>query len=75
MRRAYFSGTRNVGAKTFNGVTVGSNAYTLFIYRALDHWCRQAGNGNPPGKLGFVVPLAFCISNEASDLRKLFRRR
>ncbi len=69
---AYFTGTREVGKKSFNGITVGSNAYTLFIYRALDHWCRQPGNGGAPGKLAFVVPLAFCVSNEAGDLRKLF---
>lgn len=70
--RAYFTGTRSIDERAFNGITVGSNAYTLFIYRALDHWCRQPGNDAPPGKLGFVVPLAFCVSNEAGDLRKLF---
>ncbi|WP_420967083.1 HsdM family class I SAM-dependent methyltransferase [Bradyrhizobium sp. B120] len=71
--RDYFTGTRDVGGRTFNGISVGSNAYTLFIYRALDHWCRQGGGALPAGKLGFVVPLAFCVSGEASDLRKLFQ--
>jgi hypothetical protein len=70
--QAYFKGVRTVGDRTFPGVTVGSNAYTLFIYRALDHWVRQPDAEGPPGKLGFVVPLAFCVSNEAADLRKLF---
>jgi hypothetical protein len=62
-----------VGDRAFPGVSIGSNAYTLFIYRALDHWCRQPGPGATAGKLAFVVPLAFCVSNEAADLRKLFR--
>jgi hypothetical protein len=71
--REYFAGTRERNGKTFHGVTVGGNAYTLFIYRALDHWCRQPGTDGPVGKLGFIVPLAFCGSDEASDLRALFR--
>lgn len=70
--KEYFTGTRMVGERVFPGISVGSNAYTLFIYRALDHWCRQPGGKTPAGKLAFVVPLAFCVSNEASDLRKLF---
>jgi type I restriction-modification system DNA methylase subunit len=68
--RDYFAGSRTVGGKTFPGISIGSNAYTLFIYRALDQWCRQPGGSAPPGKLGFVVPLAFCVSNEASELRQ-----
>jgi hypothetical protein len=71
--RDYFTGVRTVGGKAFPGISIGSNAYTLFIYRALDQWCRQPGEVGPPGKLGFVVPLAFCVSNEASELRKLFQ--
>jgi hypothetical protein len=67
----YFTGTRTIGERTFKGISVGSNAYTLFIYRALDHWCRQPENG-VPGKLAFVLPLAFCVSSEAGELRKLF---
>ena len=68
----YFKGVREVNGQAFKGVSVGANAYTLFVYRALDHWCRQAGEGSTPGKLGFVLPLAFCVSGEASDLRSLF---
>ena|GEM_PF-2427809 len=68
-----FTAVRRVEGKTFSGITVGANAYTLFIYRALDHWCRQPENGGPAGKLAFVVPLAFCVSSEASDLRALFQ--
>jgi hypothetical protein len=71
--RDYFTGTRERDGKTFAGVTVGSNAYTLFIYRALDHWCRQPGAEGQPGKLGFIVPLSFCGADEASDLRALFK--
>jgi hypothetical protein len=71
--RDYFVGSRTVGGRTFKGISIGSNAYSLFIYRALDHWCRQPGEAGPVGKLAFVVPLAFCVSNEAADLRKLFR--
>ncbi|MPZ36326.1 MAG: N-6 DNA methylase [Rhodospirillales bacterium] len=71
--REYFTSARERNGKTFGGVTVGGNAYTLFIYRALDHWCRQPGTDGPTGKLGFIVPLAFCGSDEAADLRALFR--
>jgi hypothetical protein len=68
----YFTSPREVGGKVFKGISVGSNAYTLFIYRALDHWCRQPNGAGAPGKLAFVVPLAFCVSSEAADLRALF---
>ena len=39
--QAYFTNPRTVGDATFSGISVGGNAYTLFIFRALDHWCRQ----------------------------------
>ena len=70
--REYFMGTRQVGSRSFKGIPVGSNAYGLFIYRALDHWCRQQGQDGPPGKLGFIVPLSFCGSEDCTELRALF---
>jgi hypothetical protein len=71
--KAYFAAQRTNGTRTFSGITVGGNAYGLFIYRALDHWCRQPGQEGAVGKLGFIVPLAFCGSDENEDLRALFR--
>lgn len=69
----YFSGRREIDGKTFPGIPVKRNAYTLFIYRALDHWCRQPGQDGTVGKLGFIVPLAFCGTDEAAELRNLFQ--
>jgi hypothetical protein len=68
----YFTSPRSRGETVFPGVTVGSNIYTLFIYRALDHWCRQPDQEGPPGKLGFIIPLSFCGSDESKELRALF---
>lgn len=71
--REYFAATRERNGSTFQGIAVtGRNAYGLFMYRALDHWCRQPEQG-PPGKLGFIIPLAFCGSQEAAALRMLFK--
>ena len=68
----YFTSPRSRGETALPGVTVGSNIYTLFIYRALDHWCRQPDQEGPPGKLGFIIPLSFCGSDESKELRALF---
>lgn len=76
--REYYTAQITRDGKTFPGLAVDKNIYRLFIYRALDHWCRQPEydqDGNavvPAGKLGFVIPLNFCASNEAADLRALF---
>lgn len=75
--RAYFTAQITRNGTTYDGVAVDKNIYRLFIFRALDHWCRQAGGAEdedapPAGRLGFVIPLAFCASNESADLRKLF---
>jgi hypothetical protein len=72
---AYFQNPREVDGVAFPGVPVDRNAYGLFIYRALDHWCRQpnAEEGKAPGKLGFIIPLGFCVSDDAAALRSLFR--
>lgn len=71
----YFTGTRQVGEVTFSGVSVESNLYNLFIYRALDYWCSlpEGEEGKNPGKLAFVIPLNFCAANNSSDLRSLFK--
>ena len=70
----YFTGVRTRGEKGFEGVGAKANAYTLFLYRALDHWCRQSGSENgPPGKVGFIVPLSLCTSRESAAFRKLLR--
>ena len=71
----WFEASRTVNGRVFAGMPVGRNAYPLFIYRALDHWCRQPGEteGKPAGLLGFVIPLSFCGSRETAPLRKLFQ--
>jgi N-6 DNA methylase len=73
--RAYFESSRskpgNIGA--WSGISAEANLYALFIYRALDSWCRPPDRwGRNAGKLGYVTPLALCGSNENSDLRALF---
>jgi SAM-dependent methyltransferase len=77
--RDYYTAMVTEGEEAHEGIAVDRNIYRLFIYRALDHWCRQqalAEDGTevtPAGMLGFIVPLAFCASNDAADLRHLFR--
>lgn len=76
--REYYTAQITRNAVTHEGLAVDRNIYRLFIYRALDHWCRQQAVDEegtivtPAGRLGFVIPLNFCASNEAADLRKLF---
>ena len=70
--RDWFEAPRIVNGQTFAGMPVGRNAYPLFIYRALDHWCRQPEHGTP-GLLGFVIPLGLCGSRETSHLRNMFK--
>ena len=48
------------------------NLCDLFIYKALQGWCRPA-NGGRPGRMGFVVPLSFCDSNNSAPLRRMFQ--
>lgn len=72
--RHYFEEARGFagGGKTWPGISAEANLYALFIYRALDHWCRQPSRwGEGAGKLGFVVPLALCGTNENAALRRL----
>jgi SAM-dependent methyltransferase len=73
--RVYFEHPREFvgGGKSWPGVSAEANLYALFTYRALDHWCRQPNRwGESAGKLGFVVPLALCGTNENAALRRLF---
>lgn len=56
----------------FPGVSSKLNAYALFLYRALDRWAKPARDGQPTGRVGFVLPVSLFDSNETRDLRKLF---
>ena len=70
--RAYFEESRELAGKTWKGISAEANLYALFLYRALDHWCRQPNRwGEGAGKIGFVVPLALCGTNENAALRRL----
>ena len=67
--RDYFESGRD----RWPGISAEANLYALFIYRALDGWCRRPNRwGENAGRLGFVVPLALCGTNENADLRRLF---
>jgi hypothetical protein len=67
--RAYFESQHD----HWPGVSAEANLYALFIYRALDGWCRPPNKwGEDAGKLGFVVPLALCGTRENSELRRLW---
>lgn len=62
------------------GISTGRDAYNLFIYRALNDWLEPAGGSADdegataarPGKLAFILPLAFCVAEKSADLRRLF---
>lgn len=46
--------------------------YSLFLYKAMDGWCRTANGDNRPGKTGFVLPISFCDNDDNKKLRQLF---
>jgi hypothetical protein len=46
--------------------------YSLFLYKALDGWCRTPGEDIRPGKVGFLLPISFCDTEDNAKLRKLF---
>ena len=46
------------------------NFYDLFVYKALARWCVK--DKKRPGRLGFVLPLSFCDSDNSAPLRRLF---
>lgn len=73
--RHYFEEGREFigGGKSWPGISPEANLYALFLYRALDHWCRQANKwGEGAGRLGFVLPLALCGTRENAAIRRLF---
>jgi SAM-dependent methyltransferase len=55
------------------GISAKRNAYTLFIYRALNSWCKPIDDEGKAGKLGFIVPVSLFDANETEELRHLFR--
>lgn len=72
--RHYFEHSQDFigGGKSWPGISAEANLYALFIYRALNDWCRQPNKwGEGAGRLGFVVPLALCGTKENSALRQL----
>lgn len=73
--RAYFEEPRTLPGtgKIWPGISAEANLYALFIYRALNDWCRQPNRwGEGAGRMGFVVPLALCGTKENAALRRLF---
>ena len=46
--------------------------YSLFLFKAMDGWCRAANGDNRPGKTGFVLPISFCDNDDNKKLRQLF---
>ena len=46
--------------------------YSLFLFKAMDGWCRAANGDNRPGKTGFVLPISFCDNDDNRQLRQLF---
>lgn len=61
------------GRSGFHGVSSKMNVYGLFLYRALDRWCKPAdAEGNGAGRVGFVLPISLFDSNDMAALRQLF---
>lgn len=60
------------GHNGFPGVSSKLNAFALFLYRALDRWCKPADAEGNAGKVGFVLPVSLFDSNDTAQLRKLF---
>ncbi len=72
--RQYFEHSRDFvgGGKSWPGISAEANLYALFIYRALTDWCSQPNRwGEGAGRMGYVVPLALCGTNENAALRRL----
>ena len=57
----------------YAGVSSKLNAFALFLFRALDRWCRPVGPDGDAGKVGFVLPVSLFDSNDTAQLRRLFR--
>ena len=56
----------------FKEVSANIDLYSLFLYKAMEGWCRAANGDNRPGKVGFVLPISFCDNDDNRTLRKLF---
>ena len=54
------------------GVSSKLNVYALFLYRALDRWCKSADANGKAGLVGFVLPVSLFDSNDTATLRSLF---
>jgi hypothetical protein len=59
------------GRGHFPGVSSKLNAFALFLYRALDRWCKPQGADGRAGKLGFILPVSLFDANDCADLRQL----
>ncbi|MEM9393774.1 MAG: N-6 DNA methylase [Pseudomonadota bacterium] len=58
---------------SWKGISAEANLYALFLYKALDSWCKKPDrHGLNVGKVGFVLPLAICGTNENAEIRRLF---
>lgn len=69
----YYAGSRTDDyGRAHRGISVESNVYNLFIYRALDYWCAAPDEDTPAGRMAFVIPLNFCAAGSSADLRALF---
>jgi len=53
-------------------ISANIDLYSLFLFKAMDGWCRAANGDNGPGKTGFVLPISFCDNDDNKKLRKLF---
>jgi SAM-dependent methyltransferase len=54
------------------GISSKLNAYALFLYRALDRWCRPVDADGRAGRVGFILPVSLFDSNDTAELRRLF---
>ncbi len=53
-------------------ISANIDLYSLFLYKAMDGWCRAANGDDRPGKTGFVLPISFCDNDDNQKLRQLF---
>ena len=54
------------------GISSKLNSYALFLYRALDKWCRPLDENGRVGRVGFVIPVSLFDSDDTRELRALF---
>jgi len=59
-------------AAYFKETGANIDLYSLFLYKAMDGWCRAANGENRPGRTGFVLPISFCDNDDNKKLRQLF---